>query len=75
MIDCTTQAQSGDDDMGGDNVAVSMEESKMDDFFQEVVMVVMMMSIVRIMIVLRMPVNVIAKRVEITQKHVDIKLI
>ena len=30
------QAQSGDDDMGGDNVAVSMEESKMDDFFQEV---------------------------------------
>ena len=22
--------------MGGDNVAVSMEESKMDDFFQEV---------------------------------------
>ena len=40
-----------------------------------VVMVVMMMSIVRIMIVLRMPVNVIAKRVEITQKHVDIKLI
>jgi len=29
-------AQSGDDDMGGDNVAVSMEESKMDDFFQEV---------------------------------------
>ena len=41
-----------------------------------VVMVVMMMSIVRIMIVLRMPVNVIiAKRVEITKKHVDIKLI
>ena len=39
MIDCNTQAQSGDDDMGGDNVAVSMEESKMDDFFQEVVMV------------------------------------
>jgi len=29
-------AQSGDDDMGGDNVTVSMEESKMDDFFQEV---------------------------------------
>ena len=42
MIDCTTQAQSGDDDMGGDNVAVSMEESKMDDFFQEVVMVMAM---------------------------------
>ena len=44
MIDSTTQAQSGDDDMGGDNVAVSMEESKMDDFFQEVMMVMMIMS-------------------------------
>ena len=57
MIDCTTQAQSGDDDMGGDNVAVSMEESKMDDFFQEVVMVKMVMSmrmVVTMMMVLMM---------------------
>ena len=30
------QAQSDDDDMGGDDVAVSMEGSKMDEFFQEV---------------------------------------
>jgi syntaxin 1A len=29
-------AQSDDDDMGGDDVAVSMEGSKMDEFFQEV---------------------------------------
>ena len=50
MIDCTTQAQSGDDDMGGDNVAVSMEESKMDDFFQEVVMVMMMMMSMRMVV-------------------------
>ena len=49
MIDCTTQAQSGDDDMGGDNVAVSMEESKMDDFFQEVVMMVMVMVVMVMM--------------------------
>ena len=50
MIDCTTQAQSGDDDMGGDNVAVSMEESKMDDFFQEVKMVMMMMTMRMVMV-------------------------
>ena len=52
MIDCTTQAQSGDDDMGGDNVAVSMEESKMDDFFQEVVMVKMVMSMRMVLMVM-----------------------
>ena len=49
MMECTTQAQSGDDDMGGDNVAVSMEESKMDDFFQEVMMVLMVMVMVLMM--------------------------
>ena len=52
MIDCTTQAQSGDDDMGGDNVAVSMEESKMDDFFQEVKMVVVVMVMMMVVMVM-----------------------
>jgi hypothetical protein len=30
------QAQSDEDDLGGEDVAVSMEGSKLDEFFQEV---------------------------------------
>ena len=69
MIDSTTQAQSGDDDMGGDNVAVSMEESKMDDFFQEVVLMVMVMVMVMIMVVMVMVVTDHVKTLNLNSRH------